>query len=449
MFLTCSNFKLKIDLSDSDLTGRIWARMMLKQLCMNLEHLFLSMTDISIVDVMVSGASLPNLTQLVLDGCAFGYAFSKNIASHDLSGGAQVVPSQYNNSQPSAMGVVPFPKLQVLGLSSVNDMSIYALVWLLVRCPSLSMLRTLNARLKLTLVLLAVGQYCPQIKYLEYSAMSHYTPMPIDDAQLTLLPHALQSLRCRAKQDDAVLHSLLARCAPSLQYLSTVVADTTLYFMSARPWPQLNVLEIPLSVDVSEMALTAAIKAFTHLTHIDVSYNQTAVTDAFLVALGASCPSIQVLRVAGCTQLSDAAMAECTLQLDQLHTLGLFGLDLTRKTITHIVLDGGLRAGGIIECPHDIIVQRTPASYPPSMPPHLTHHFETLIDAIFYAMRADPYASNATDDDNLMSSAAKPPTPLPTSLAPSSPPDMDNDEIPLTNALRDILRKDDLWSVYI
>ncbi|ORX59417.1 RNI-like protein [Hesseltinella vesiculosa] len=425
-------------MSDSDLTGRVWLRMQLKQLCLNLEHLFLSHTDISIVDLMVTGETLPNLTQLVLDGCAFGYAFSKNIKPFDLSGAENVEPSQYTNKQ--ALTQAPFAKLRILGLSSVNDMSIYALVWVLCRCPHLTMLRTLATRLKLTLVVLAMAQYCPDISCLEYSPLRDYTPLPFEPNQLRPLPN-LHTLRCYSEHDDQVTNTILSQSHPSLQQMRMILNDSNLLFMSQLPFQQLTTLSI-LGKDISELALAALLKTLPGLAALDVSFNVEAVTDAVLNVVSATATKLHTLKLGGCVQITDQGLLTCASRLTStLSRLEISGCRLSRKTISMLVLD--LMVSGVLECPAEVMVKRKPATYP-DMTLHQRAEFNNVINTVFTSISEDPIQAIYMLEEKQLA-PSHPPTAVPVLPAFSSL----EPEFPLTSQLQDIIRKDDLWSMYI
>ncbi|ORZ13557.1 hypothetical protein BCR42DRAFT_418552 [Absidia repens] len=446
-------------MSDSDLTNRTWTRMMLKNVCVNIVHLFLSHTDISIVDVMISGASLPNLTQLVLDGCSFGYAFSKDVKRFDLSGAEHITPSQYLTP---TLPATPFPKLQILGLSSVHDMSIFALLWLLYRCPTLTMLRTMHTGLTLTRIMVAVAHYCPSLTYLEYSAVRPHPPVAFEPNQLPVMAH-LRTLRFHTEQDDGVLHTILEQCHGTLQQLSTTLNDNNLLHLAQLGAGQLETLEIPISEGVTELGLSALIKAAPKLSLLDVSYNVEAVTDDVIVQLS-TLTHLKVLRLFNCVQVSATALLRFARNSSSLRTLGLYQCHFDRATIHALVTDI-LPEGGVIECPHDFVIKRRRQTK--------TEKDELdnikMVDAICSSMQLDMDMEEAEMqepqqqldhrevdgtsmviepisvecDDQLQST-------LPSKVTGQCA-DLPNDDdaFPLYGNLQDILRKDDLWSVYI
>ncbi|KAI8100065.1 uncharacterized protein BX664DRAFT_322783 [Halteromyces radiatus] len=365
-------------MSDSDLTNRIWTRMMIKNVCTNIAHLFLSHTDISIVDVMISAASLPNLTQLVLDGCSFGYAFSKNIKRFDLSGAENIAPSQYLTS---TLPVIPFPKLQILGLSSIHDMSIFALVWLLCRCPTLTMLRTMHTGLTLTRIMVAVARYCPLLTYLEYSPVRSYPPIAFEPNQLPLMAN-MRTLRIHTEQDDDVLHTIFSQCYETLQQLSTTLNDENLLYLAQLGPIRLESLEIPISPGVTEDGLCTLLKVAPNLTLLDVSYNVDAVTDRVMDLLS-TMKRLKTLRMFNCVQVSDKALLECARNSTSLRTFGIYQCQFTRSTIYTFVAD--VLSEGIIECPQDYIVKRK--RHPRSSDQEM--ELNTLVDSICSTMQLD------------------------------------------------------------
>lgn len=416
-------------MSDSDLTNRTWTRMTIKGVCVNIAHLFLSHTDISIVDVMICGGSLPNLTQLVLDGCSFGYAFSKNVKRFDLSGAEYITPSQYPTS---TLPATPFPKLQILGLSSVHDMSIFALLWLLYRCPTLTMLRTMHTSLTLTRIMVAVARYCPALTYLEYSPVRLHPPVAFEPHQLPLMAN-MRTLRFHTEQDDAVLHTILDQCHGTLQQLSVTVNDANLLHLASLGPRHLETLEIPLSPGVSERGLCALIKAAPALTLLDVSYNVDAVSDTVMHLLS-SLRNLKILRLFNCVNVSGDALLACVQASPSLRTLGLYQCPLDRASLLALVKE--LLPDGVIECPHDIVLCKR------SDP-----------DAIVDAMQLD------MDMDDVQQQVEEQP-PHTDAIEPATPPATDLQGKTTDRRgggsyhsrfffVIDILRKDDLWSVYI
>ncbi|KAI8340733.1 hypothetical protein BC941DRAFT_511031 [Chlamydoabsidia padenii] len=414
-------------MSDSDLTNRTWTRMMIKDVCVNIAHLFLSHTDISIVDVMICGGSLPNLTQLVLDGCSFGYAFSKNVQRFDLSGAELITPSQYSIS---TLPATPFPKLQILGLSSIHDMSIFALIWLLYRCPALTMLRTMHTSLTLTRIMVAVARYCPSLTYLEYSPVRAYPTVAFEPNQLQLMAH-MRTLRFHTELDDGVLHTIFDQCHGTLQQLFACLNDNNLIYLAHLGSSQLETLEIPISPGVTEHGLCALIKAAPKLNLLDVSYNADAMTDTVMTLLS-TLPHLKVLRLFNCVQVSNKALLDCARTSSSLRTYGIYQCSFDRTTIQSLVVD--ILPEGVIECPQDFIIKRKRMIRTQKEEKEL----EKLVDDICAAINLDIDMAETQEQVDMVIESGQ---------QQSTSSDVMDDT--LDGNLKYILRKDDLWSPYI
>ncbi|KAI9308105.1 hypothetical protein BJ944DRAFT_122303 [Cunninghamella echinulata] len=426
----CRNLSV-LYMSDSDLTNRTWTRMMMKHICTNIAHLFLSHTDISIVDVMISGEYLPNLTQLVLDGCSFGYVFNNNnVNRFNLLGAENLTPSQYPSASISATS---FPKLQILGISSVHDMSIFAFIWLLYRCPNLTMIRTMHACLTLTRIIIALAQYCPLLTYLEYSPVRSHISIPFEPNQLPLMSN-MRTLKLHMEQDNNVLHTIVTQCRDSLQHLSAILNDANLSYFSHLNLLQLETLEIPISPHITEQSLCTLLKRLPNLSLLDVSYNSDAVTDQVMEVL-ATLKKLKTIRMFNCTQVSDVALLKCVQQNTSLHTLGLYQCQFKRETIESLVFN--VLPEGVIECPLDFIVK----SKKKIITDKQRKEFNKLVDNIYASMHSD------MDHDFGQQQENQPQPNYNTSI--NSANIIEEDDLFNNNTLKDTLRKDDLWSIYI
>ncbi|CAO3641001.1 unnamed protein product [Cunninghamella blakesleeana] len=431
----CRNLTV-LYMSDSDLTNRTWTRMMMRHICTNIAHLFLSHTDISIVDVMICGEHLPNLKQLVLDGCSFGYVFNNNINQFNFLGAENLTPSQYPLPN---IPTTTFPNLQILGISSVHDMNIFAFIWLLYRCPNLTMIRIMHACLTLTRIIIALAQYCPLLTYLEYSPVRSHISIPFKPNQLPIMAN-MRTLKLDMEQDDDILHTIITQCHGSLQHLSAILNDKNLLYFSHLNLFHLENLEIPACPSITEHGLCIILKNLPNLKLLNVSYNADAVTDQVMIILS-TMKKLKTIRIFNCIQVTDMALLNFVQQSVSIYTLGLYQCNFKRETIEALVFD--IFSKGIIECALDFIVKTKKKVITDKQKKELNE----LVDKIYASMHSDidyeieqqsqevtqPEINNNNSNNTLMNPMKE----------------VEDDCLFENNTLKDILRVDDLWSIYI
>lgn len=350
----------------------------MRNICTNIAHLFLSHTDISIVDVMICGEHLPNLKQLVLDGCSFGYVFNNNINQFNFLGAENLSPSQYPLPN---IPTTAFPKLQILGISSVYDMNIFAFIWLLYRCPKLTMIRIMHACLTLTRIIIALAQYCPLLTYLEYSPVRSHISIPFKPNQLPLMAN-MRTLKLDMEQDNDILHTIVTQCRGSLQHLSAILNDRNLLYFSHLNLLQLENLEIPASPSITEHGLCTILGSLPNLMLLNVSYNTDAVTDEVMGILS-TMKKLKTIRMFNCIQVTDMALLKFVQQSTSIYTLGLYQCNFKRETIEALVFD--ILPEGIIECALDFIVKTKKKVITDKQ----KKEFNELVDKIYSSMHSD------------------------------------------------------------